>query len=49
LYRAFHFAKDKEEAERYEDYAQEWKLNVERLQREERDIRAKNNKKLLKQ
>ena len=45
LYRSFHFYKTEEERDTYEKLAQEWKLMLEKLQREEREIKKKANKK----
>ena len=45
LYRSFYFYKTEEERDTYEKLAQEWKLMLEKLQREEREIKKKANKK----
>lgn len=45
LYRSFYFYKTEDERDTYEKLAQEWKLMLEKLQREEREIKKKANKK----
>ena len=45
LYRSFYLSSDDKEMQKYEDLAQEWKLMVEKLQREEREMKARKNKK----
>ena len=45
LFRSFYFSSDDEEAQLYENLGQEWKLMVEKLQREEREMKARRNKK----
>ena len=44
LYRSFYNSKNEEERKLYEDIAQEWKIMMEKFNREERKIRAKNKK-----
>jgi len=44
LQRSFYLAKDDEERKKYEDLAQSWKLMVEKLQREEREMKARQKK-----
>lgn len=44
LYRSFYCAKNEKERLRYESLAQEWKLLIEKLQREERELKAKQQK-----
>jgi hypothetical protein len=41
LYRSFHYAKNEEERLKYEAYAQDFKLTLEKLQREERAMKLK--------
>ena len=45
LYRSFYLARDDEERIMYENLAQNWKLMLEKLQREERELKAKRNAK----
>ena len=45
LYRSFYNSKNEEERKLYEDIAQEWKLMMEKFNREERKIRAKKSEK----
>ena len=45
LFRSFYLSNDQEETQKYEDLAQCWKLMVEKLQREEREMKARKNKK----
>ena len=45
LFRSFYLSSDDEEAQLYENLGQEWKLMVEKLQREEREMKARKNKK----
>ena len=45
LFRSFYFSSDDEEAQLYENLGQDWKLMVEKLQREEREMKARRNKK----
>ncbi|MCQ2819183.1 MAG: oxysterol-binding protein [archaeon] len=45
LYRAFYTFKDENERLMYEGLAQNWKLMVEKLQREEREMKARKNSK----
>ena len=45
LFRSFYLSSDDEEAQLYENLGQEWKLMVEKLQREEREMKARRNKK----
>ena len=44
LYRSFYDAADEQERKLFEDYAQEWKVTMEIVQRAEREIRKKNKK-----
>ena len=44
LYRSFYCAKSEKERLKYETLAQEWKLLIEKLQREERELKAKQKK-----
>lgn len=41
LYRSFNCARNEKERSEYENLSQEWKIMIEKLQREERDLRAK--------
>ena len=45
LYRSFYLAKNEEERVMYENLAQNWKLMIEKLQREERELKARRNAK----
>ena len=44
LFRSFYCSKNEEERLKYENLAQEWKLIIEKLQRDERELKAKLNK-----
>ena len=44
LFRSFYCAKNEDERLKYEHLAQEWKLIIEKLQRDEREYKAKMNK-----
>ena len=44
LFRSFYCSKNEEERLKYENLAQEWKLIIEKLQRDEREHKAKMNK-----
>ena len=44
LLRSFYCAKNDDERLKYEHLAQEWKLIIEKLQRDEREYKAKMNK-----
>ena len=45
LFRSFYLSADDDEAQLYEKLGQDWKLMVEKLQREEREMKARRNKK----
>ena len=45
LYRSFFSYKNEKERETYEELSQDWKLMLEKLQREEREIKKKASKK----
>ena len=44
LFRSFYCSKNEDERIRYENLAQEWKLLIEKLQREEREMKEEKNK-----
>ena len=48
LYRSFYLSKNEEERLYYESLAQNWKLMIEKVQREERTEKAKLNEELAK-